>query len=288
MEYQFNEENEIVLKSKKEKAKHFLQANIHWLQCPICHSPFSFSDDSLVCCHHHRFDVSKKGSTYFLQRQFRTEYGRDMFIARRNMIQHGIYQPMLQVVQSYLPQHHFRLLDVGCGEGSFTQKLKLDRGHYFGMDISKEGIQLATDYISDTQWFSVADLTNLPLASQSTDVILDLFSPAHYEEFHRVLTKDGYVIKIVPSSHYLAELRQAFYHDTARESYSNAQVIQRLKDEMTIIKHEHIHYKVPILDEWQSDVLHMSPIHWAADENQLLSTHISKLTIDVELYVAQF
>lgn len=277
-----------MLLSKKERALQFLAQNLDWFCCPLCQSSFSLAADGLRCENHHHFDLSRKGMTYFLQHQYKTEYDKAMFSARRKMIQNGIYQPMLEAVKECLPTQDYRLLDVGCGEGSFTQRLQLEQGTSFGIDVSKEGIQLATDYMNESCWFAVADLTHLPLKSHSTDVILDLFSPAHYEEFQRILQPEGYVVKIIPAAHYLKELRQAFYHDTAKEKYSNEQVTQRLKEKMEVLHHRRITYEVPILEEWQQDVLHMSPIHWAANKQQLAATHLTKLTIDVELYVARF
>lgn len=57
-------------------------------------------------------------------------------------------------------------------------------------------------------WF-VADLANLPIADQSVAVIMNILSPANYQEFKRVLVDDGLIIKVVPRSDYLAELREA-------------------------------------------------------------------------------
>ena len=56
----------------------------------------------------------------------------------------------------------------------------------------------------DTKSFlSLADLTNLPFADESLSVILNIFTPSNYAEFHRVLTENGRVIKIIPDRNYL-------------------------------------------------------------------------------------
>lgn len=276
-----------MLKTKKQLALDFLSQQIDWLQCPLCQAKMQMTDTGIECVHHHRFDTAKKGSLYFLQRHFTTDYDKEMLSARRRMIQRGIYQPFLEVVQSFLPTKPYRLIDVGCGEGSFTQKLLTDQAKQIGFDLSKPGIQLATDYLADNQWFCVADLTQLPFADGSTDVILDLFSPSHYDEFRRVLKADGYVIKGIPGKHYLQELRTALYTGTDKEHYSNQKVKARFAQEMEVIADKRVTYQVPIEETWQEDVRLMSPIHWAADAEQLNNSQITQLTIDIELQIGR-
>ena len=51
-------------------------------------------------------------------------------------------------------------------------------------------------------WF-IGDLAHLPIQSKSMEVILDIFSPANYAEFERVLEMEGVIIKVVPTSSHL-------------------------------------------------------------------------------------
>ena len=47
---------------------------------------------------------------------------------------------------------------------------------------------------SDASWkvnWFVGDLAHLPIQSKSIEVILDIFSPANYAEFERVLKAEG-------------------------------------------------------------------------------------------------
>ena len=62
----------------------------------------------------------------------------------------------------------------------------------YAFDLSKESVQLAAK--SDASWkvnWFVGDLAHLPIQSKSMDVILDIFSPANYAEFERVLRMKG-------------------------------------------------------------------------------------------------
>ncbi len=55
----------------------------------------------------------------------------------------------------------------------------------------------------------IGDLANLPLLDNSIDILLNLLSPANYQEFARVLKPGGLLIKVIPGSEYLKEVRQA-------------------------------------------------------------------------------
>lgn len=57
---------------------------------------------------------------------------------------------------------------------------------------------------SGAPWF-VADLKRLPVQNAAADVVLNVFSPADYGEFRRVLTPDGELLKVVPGPDYLLE-----------------------------------------------------------------------------------
>ena len=59
---------------------------------------------------------------------------------------------------------------------------------------------------SGAAWF-VADLKRLPVRSAAADVVLNVFSPADYAEFRRVLAPDGELLKVVPGPDYLREVR---------------------------------------------------------------------------------
>src|SRR5699024_1896748 len=105
-----------------------------------------------------------------------------------------------------------------CGEGSHlssicdTVSLDLEvpvTG--VGIDISKEGILAAAKNYSNKVWL-VADLAKMPFQEEQFDIILNILSPSNYVEFNRLLKDDGLVIKIVPQTNYLKELREIVYN----------------------------------------------------------------------------
>ncbi|WHT49041.1 methyltransferase domain-containing protein [Sporosarcina thermotolerans] len=105
------------------------------------------------------------------------------------------------------------LLDAGCGEGSHLcaihSQLQIESVG-IGIDLAKEGISAASKAYPGIIW-SVADLAAMPFQDFQIDVILNVLSPANYAEFNRILKRGGIVVKVVPESGYLQELREAFY-----------------------------------------------------------------------------
>lgn len=268
---------------KIDRGAVFLAAHGELFRCPRCQGTLKLSGHSFICSNQHQYDLSKKGTLYFLDHGIKTEYDRPMFEARGRMIRSGMYAPVLAKICQHITKGP--ILDVGCGEGSFLTQIQERTGEVgIGFDISKEGVYLASDQPSDSFW-CVADLTKLPFTDQSFPTILNIFSPSHYQEFDRVLADDGIVLKVVPQENYLRELRQAFY-GSEKQAYSNEQVVAKFQEEMTNVSRERVTYEFEIPEELRLDLLEMSPLEWSvspAKKAQLQQEPLEKITIDIEL-----
>ena len=247
---------------KIEKAYLLLEENVEMLRCPICHGKFQMAAYALKCENNHTYNLNKKGYVNFLQTKADTEhYTRKMFEPRRRLIQAGMYQNLLTEIQKSFVSGN--LLDVGTGEGSFLEFLE-GAGAKFAFDIAKDGIEMATEL--DTESFlSLADLTNLPFADESLSVILNIFTPSNYAEFHRVLTENGRVIKIIPDRNYLRELREVYQLPV---DYDNQAVIERFKEEFPKNTQQTIDYTFEIPENLRQDFLLMSPLEWSVSEER--------------------
>lgn len=252
-------------------------------RCPRCGTALHLKNHSFICHQQHQYDLSKKGTLYFLDHSIKTEYDRPMFEARGRMIRSGMYEPVLEKIRQMVKKGP--ILDVGCGEGSFLTEIQQQIDEIgIGFDISKEGIYLASNQPSASFW-CVADLTRLPFADRSFPTILNIFSPSHYQEFDRVLTEDGLVVKVVPQENYLRELRQAFYGNE-KQAYSNEQVVARFKEEMANVSQERVTYEFSVPPALRLDLLEMSPLEWSVSPEKkaaLQQEPLEKITIDIEL-----
>ncbi|ALS38619.1 23S rRNA (guanine745-N1)-methyltransferase [Enterococcus rotai] len=272
---------------KIDFARIFLETHHEQFLCPVCKQSFQLEGYSLICAQNHQFDLSKKGTIYFLSHSVQTEYNKKMLLHRGRLIQSGMYQLLLEKIIAAMDLTG-STLDVGCGEGSFLAELSQLglAGAKYGFDISKDGIYLASNQPIEAFW-SVADLTNLPFANQSMDTILNIFSPSHYQEFQRVLKQDGNVIKVIPEADYLKELRAAFYpEDKTKQTYSNEKVLAKFSKEMTVLSDERVSFTYAIPKEYRLDLLEMSPLEWGVAEQvkeALQENPLTEITIDVRM-----
>lgn len=273
---------------KIERGAYFIQTYVHLFRCPRCHKAMTAEKNQLTCENGHTFDLSKKGTLYFLERQVKTDYDNRLFVHRQKMIQAGMYGPILDFLAPHCEKQ--RLLDVGCGEGSFLNEInnRVATDLCVGFDISKAGVYLATDQPNDAFW-CVADLTNLPFQDNSFSVVLNIFSPSNYHEFRRVLKKGGKVIKVVPGTSYLKELRQAFYpEDQDKQNYSNQAVVTKFAENFNCVKKKQISYEFMIPKNVRYSLLEMSPLEWQVSETRkadLRQKPLEKVTVDLTILI---
>lgn len=282
-----------MLQKKIDMGYEFIAEHRMLFRCPKCHEAITETRPySMICANGHQYDLSKKGTLYFLSHQIATEYNKEMLLHRRQMIADGLYGPLFDRLAPYMPAGAGAVcIDMGCGEGSFLKKLVRPDHIAVGFDISKDGIFLATDFSEQAFW-CVADITNMPFQDASADVLLNILSPSHYSEMARVLKPDGVVLKVIPERYYLKELRERFYVDQAeKQDYSNDKVYEKFQAALTVVAEERLTYTYPLTSEQQTHALLMSPIQWGATADALTyaAAHpMTELTVDVRVLVGKF
>ncbi len=186
-------------------------------------------------------------------------------------------QPSLGLSSGESFHNTVAILDAGCGEGSHLSALVRQlagttggRLIAAGIDISKAGIQLAARANPGMLW-GVADLAKCPFANGSFDIILNLLSPANYLEFNRMLADDGLVMKVIPGTEYLQEVRRAMHSKTERGTYSNERTIELFRRHFELVDMQQVKYQLLIEQKELADLLQMTPLAWRATEEQLRS-----------------
>ena len=250
------------------------------LRCPVCGAAFSRAAQSLICKNGHTFDPSRKGYVHFLPNAKPSRYDAKLFEARRRILEAGFYDDVIRAIRRAIPPEAQVLLDAGCGDGTFTKALA--QGVTIGLDNSKDAITLAARGGNPVLW-TVGDLTRLPVRDASVDAVLNLFSPAHYDEFRRVLKPDGRLLKLVPQSGYLKEIR-ALMGD---RDYSNEAVVSHLKERFRLLDRVRITESYDLSESQARDFLAMTPLTFGAEPDALDASQLTQITIDAELLIAQ-
>ncbi|MFZ2353465.1 methyltransferase domain-containing protein [Paucilactobacillus nenjiangensis] len=278
---------------KIELGKQFVAQHLDLFRCPICQQPASsIEENSLVCPEGHRIDFNKQGYLYFLLRAINGEYDREMLASRRELLNQGLFSPIVDEIATHLQSTPATILDVGCGEGTplkYLEELRNQQDVAIGFDISKDGIGLATQ-LETNAWFCAADLRQLPFNNSTFDTVLEIFSPSDYNEFKRVLKPGGTLIKVIPNANYLMELRQMLYPSGQHQTYSNAAVVELFKKNFPDTTTKQVTYEFELPVNLRAQMVEMTPLHWGKDAIKLTDDdllNLTKITVDVTLLIAK-
>ncbi|MEG0380971.1 MAG: methyltransferase domain-containing protein, partial [Kurthia sp.] len=219
--------------SKKELSAQLFQENTQLFACPYCNESIQLKEGrTLFCENNHTFDLAKQGYVNMLTHAVKSMYDSSLFEARKRILDEMFYEQIYEEIVQVLSEigQEITVLDTGCGEGTHLKKIQEKfTGTLIGsgIDIAKEGIQAAKNY-AHLMWV-VGDLAKSPYAKNQFDAILNILSPANYEEFKRISKEGGIVIKVVPQSDYLKELRMLYYANSTKEDYSNEKIVSRFE-----------------------------------------------------------
>ena len=275
----------------KPKLQRFASATA--FACPICQENLTLVESSLKCNNRHSFDLAKFGYVNLApQIKQSANYDKENFQNRQRILEAGFYQAILEAVSDLLSnsKNAKTILDIGCGEGFYSRKLQERHPDktFYAFDISKDSVQIAAK--SEPNWavnWFVGDLSRLPLQDASMDILLDLFSPANYGEFRRVLSKDGILIKVIPTKNHLKEIRQKVQDQLTNKDYSNQDIKNHFQNNFTILSSKTASLTKPITAEQLQALLSMTPLLFHIDQTKIDWSQLTEITIEAEILVGK-
>ena len=275
----------------KPKLQRFASATA--FACPICQENLTLVETSFKCCNRHSFDLAKFGYIN-LEPQIKqsANYDKENFQNRQQILEAGFYQAILEAVSDLLSnsKNAKTILDIGCGEGFYSRKLQERHPDktFYAFDISKDSVQIAAK--SEPNWavnWFVGDLARLPIKDASMDILLDIFSPANYGEFRRVLSKDGILIKVIPTKNHLKEIRQKVQDQLTNKDYSNQDIKNHFQEHFTILSSQTASLTKPITTEQLQSLLSMTPLLFHIDQTKIDWSQLTEITIEAEILVGK-
>ena len=275
----------------KPKLQRFASATV--FACPICQENLTLLETSFKCCNRHSFDLAKFGYVNLApQIKQSANYDKENFQNRQQILEAGFYQAILDAVSDLLASSKTTkiILDIGCGEGFYSRKLQErhpDKTLY-AFDISKDSVQIAAN--SEPNWavnWFVGDLARLPIKDASMDILLDIFSPANYGEFRRVLSKDGILIKVIPTENHLKEIRQRVQNQLTNKDYSNQDIKNHFQEHFTILSSQTVSLTKPITADQLQALLSMTPLLFHIDQTKIDWSQLTEITIEAEILVGK-
>lgn len=282
--------SDLPLLSRMDRFKSLLAAQSATLSCPVCRGRLLPPEGSSIrCARGHCFDISRRGYVNLAQAGTLPHYDRALFLSRRAVLEAGFYDPLLETLREAVRAECRRLcrpvslLDAGCGEGYYAAALAEGEDQVFAIDLCRDAVVLAAQRPEPVCW-CVADLTRLPFADGSLDVLLDVLTPASYGEFHRVLRPGGLIVKVVPGCDYLREIREAVH----QPPYDNNDVVAYFHAHMDDVTNTPVRYVRKLDESMRAPFFHMTPLTVGKKADEAALCGISQITLDLCVLTGRF
>ncbi|CCQ12146.1 Ribosomal RNA large subunit methyltransferase A [Pseudoalteromonas luteoviolacea B = ATCC 29581] len=229
-------------------------------RCPLCSQPLKLREQGFQCDNNHLFDKAKEGYINLLPVQFKKSKepgdNLDMVQARRAFLASGHYAFLQQSLSKIVSEtDHGTVLDMGCGEGFYTQSLKFRTNQVYGIDISKAAVRYAAKRYKDCH-FAVASCKQSPFEQASFDCIISVFAPFFGDEVYRLLNDGGTTIIVSPGPEHLIELKQMIYQDVKKHTLMTCPL------QFKLLKQEVISKKVTLNAAEAKSLVLMTPFAW--------------------------
>ena len=263
--------------------------------CPICRGTLTVDENRIKrCSHGHSFDRARQGYYNYLVGSSGGTHGdnADMVLARRAFLGAGYYAPLRErisaIVSGALPSCG-AVLDVGCGEGYYTTGVSStlaargDGAEVLAFDISREAVRRLAP-LDRSISAAVASAYSMPIADESIDLAMLVFSPLAREEIHRILRTGGSFVMAIPAENHLFGLKSAIY----KTPYKNT-VEDSALEGFTLVSSERISYNITLKskDEIRS-LFMMTPYAYRTgreERERLLSLDTLETQVEFILFV---
>ena len=261
------------------------------LRCPVCAAGMQADGRSCRCtgARTHSYDFARSGYLNLTRPSDGEGDLREAINARRLFLGAGYYEPLSNTVNSILQKLDAKaVLDAGCGEGYYTNRMAKDRT-VLGVDLSRAGIDAAAKQAKQSGTgaaFAVGSIFSLPVGDSACDVVTNLFAPCCESEFSRVLKENGYLILVGAGERHLMGLKEVLYTNP----YLNPGRAD-LPTEMRQIDHQRLTYTVTVEGKDAIEALFsMTPYYWRtseADHAKLGAVEMLTTELDFDIFIYQ-
>ncbi len=260
--------------------------------CPHCHSGMYVANNgkSAYCLGEraHCFDFSSDG--YLAMGQGGGD-SKEAVKARKAFLSKDYYlagaDEICRVAEKYIAPDAL-LVDAGCGEGYYTNKIAAMAKNTIGFDLSKFACSAAarSAKASGVQnvLYATGSVFELPINDGAADMVVNIFAPCAEDEYTRILRSGGYLVVVGAGEGHLMGLKEALYENT----YLNAERADMPKS-LRLVERASVEFDIEVVgnEDIQSLFL-MTPYYWrtkASDKEKLTALSALKTKIEFEISV---
>jgi 23S rRNA (guanine745-N1)-methyltransferase len=255
------------------------------LVCPVCGAGLHITENgcSLACTGEesprnpnrrtHLFDGAASGYLPLSPRHSGGGDSKEAVRARTAFLTHGYYAPaaeaLVELVRAYTPADGL-VLDAGCGEGYYSNRIAGAGYPTLGIDLSKFAVEaaakaarvrrMASGQASDTL-YAVGSVFELPVADESFDTVTNIFAPCAPAEYARVLRSGGHLIVAGAGERHLFGLKELVYDDP----YLNdpRRDLPAEGDVLTLVDTRNVTFRITVEEPTHIAALFsMTPYYW--------------------------
>ncbi|SPL68829.1 putative RNA methyltransferase [Acinetobacter stercoris] len=236
------------------------------LMCPVCREALSLDARTWRCINKHSYDIAKQGyvNLHVVQHKHSKNPGDtpESVQARRAFLSAGFYQPLQQAVIEKIRELRIEnLLDIGCGEGYYTNAMQAEVMQCVGVDIAKNAVQVAAKLNKDVTWV-VGTGATLPVLDHSIDLCSSLFSPIPEQEILRVLKNNGLLMVVTPAPDHLYAMREALFDEV--KPHEPYKFVDQLSNHFELVEQPVIESEFELNQEQLKNLIAMTPYAYKA------------------------
>ena len=260
------------------------------LACPVCGAPLGISEDSrsLACTaavsdrnpkgKSHLFDGAAGGYVPLAPRHSGGGDSKEAVRARSAFLNHGYYAPaataLTELVREFTPDGG-SILDTGCGEGYYSNRIAEAGYPTMGVDLSKFAVDAAAKAArahrlavgqAPTTLYAVASVFELPVKDGSFDTVTNVFAPCAPAEYARALKSGGHLIVAGAGERHLFGLKELVYDDP----YLNdpRRDLPAEGDGLQLMDTRNITFRITVEDpDHIAALFSMTPYYWRTGQN---------------------
>lgn len=255
------------------------------LRCPVCGAPMGVSAEGrgLACVASvternpkgkvHLFDGGAGGYVNLAPHHSGGGDSKEAVRARSSFLRSGYYAPAAEsiaaLVREITPEGGL-VLDAGCGEGYYSNRISAEGFPVLGVDLSK----FATDTAAKTArrermnrgqasstLYAVGSVFELPVADGAFDSVVNIFAPCAPAEYARVLKSGGHLVVAGAGERHLFGLKELIYDDP----YLNdpRRDLPAEGDGLRLLEIRNVTFEITVTDPDHREALFsMTPYYW--------------------------